>query len=292
MSRNLAGALLMVASMSAFVFNDMAIKLTGGVVPLFQLIFVRGLLATTLICALAYAVGGLRLRLPRADWGWIVLRGLSEVMVAYFFLAALLNMPLANVTAILQSVPLMVTLAAALIYRERVGWPRLLAIAIGFCGVLLVVQPGADGFTRWSLFALGAALCVTARDMITRRISSQAPGWMVTLGTSLCVTLAAGLGSTSETWVSVAPPTAALIALSAFSIVAGYFFSVQVMRTGDVSFTAPFRYTGLLFAIALGIFVFGEIPTAPTVLGAAIIMATGLFTLYREARVRRVPHRR
>lgn len=285
MSPNIAGALLMMASMACFTLNDTFIKATGGEVPLSQLLFLRGILATAFIGVLAGLRGVLRARPSVRDWGLIALRSASEVGAAYFFITALLNMPLANVTAILQVLPLTVTLGAALFFRESIGWRRMGAIAIGFCGMLLIVRPGTEGFTIWSVYALAAVACVTARDLSTRRMSSSVPSLLVTLSASLTVLVAAGLASLAIDWVPVTPRLGGLILGSSIFIVGGYFFSVQVMRAGDVAFIAPFRYTGLIWALVLGWFVFGDWPAPATLLGAAVIVATGLFTLYRERRL-------
>ncbi|WP_299781014.1 DMT family transporter [uncultured Roseobacter sp.] len=282
MSPNLAGALLMMASMACFTINDALIKMTGGALPLFQLLVLRGVLASLLIALLAWSRGAFRPRVAPQDWFWIGFRSLSEVGAAYFFITALLNMPLANITAILQVLPLTVTLGSALFFREAVGWRRMSAIAIGFCGMLLIVRPGPDGFTLWSLYALIAVLCVTARDLSTRRLSSHVPSLLVTFSASLMVLVAAALASLSIDWVPVSTQLGTLIAASSLFIVGGYYFSVQVMRAGDVSFIAPFRYTGLIWALVLGWLVFGDWPSTLTLLGAGIIVATGLFTLYRE----------
>jgi len=282
MSPNTTGALLMMASMTAFVFNDTMLKLTAGDIPLFQLIFLRGVLATVLVYALARYFGSLKLAVSRRDKGLIVLRGLIEAVTAYLFLTALFNMPLGPLNAIMQVAPLTVTLAAALVYGEKVGWRRLLAILIGLFGVMLIIRPGTEGFNIWSLYALASVLGVTARDMVTRRLSPGVPGMTVTLGTTVAVMAAAGLASLTEDWAPVTPGNGVLIAGSAGFVIVGYFFSIQAMRTGEVSFVAPFRYTGLVVAMIVGFLVFDEIPKALTFLGAFIVIATGLFTFYRE----------
>jgi S-adenosylmethionine uptake transporter len=281
-SPNMAGALLMMASMACFTINDALIKATDNALPLSQLLVFRGAIASVLIAAFAVWRRALRFRQSRRDWSLIGLRSLSEVGAAYFFISALLNMPLANVTAILQVLPLTVTLGAAVVFREQIGWRRMLAILIGFCGMLLIVRPGADGFSIWSLYALAAVFCVTCRDLSTRRLSPGVPSLLVTLCASVTVMCFAGIASVPGSWQPVDGVTTGLIAGSAFFIVGGYFFSVQVMRSGDVSFIAPFRYTGLIWALALGWLLFGEWPQPLTLIGAGLIVATGLFTLYRE----------
>lgn len=277
----------MMAAMLAFVLNDTFLKLTDGAVPLFQLIFMRGILATVLVYFLARSLGALRHSLARRDKGLIALRGLIEVVVSYFFLTALFNMPLGNLNAIMQVVPLTVTLASALFLREAVGWRRMLAILIGLGGVMLIIRPGAEGFNIWSLYALAAVVGVTARDLVTRQLSAQVPGMAVTLGTTVAVMIAAGLASLSAPWVPLTLPVAACITGSAVFVLTGYFFSIQAMRTGDVAFNAPFRYTGLIAAMLVGFAVFDEVPTALTLLGAGIVIATGMFTFYRERKLSR-----
>lgn len=289
MSPNVIGAALMMAAMACYTFNDALLKATNGDLPLFQLLFLRGLLATTCIGVLAYRHGALRTDVSARDWGLIGLRSVAEVGAAYFIVTALLNMPLANVTAILQILPLTVTLGSALFFREAVGWRRMGAILIGFCGMLLIVRPGTEGFTIWSGYALMAVLCVTARDLSTRRMSAAVPSLLVTFSASLAVLVAAGLACLMIDWAPVTPRLGGLVLAAALFIIGGYFFSVQVMRVGDVSFIAPFRYTGLIWALLLGWFFFGDWPEPLTLLGAAVIVITGLFTLYRERHLLRGP---
>lgn len=282
MSANARAALLMMASMAGFTLNDVCVKLAGGAVPLFQLVTMRGLLASALIYALARSLGALRFRLPARDWTAIALRAASEVAATYFFLSALMNLPLPNVTAVLQVLPLTVTLGAALFFGERVGWRRMAAIAVGFIGMLLIVRPGPEGFNLYAGYALAAVICVTFRDLATRRMSAQVPSLTVTLVSSVAVLVFAAIASIQTGWQPVAAREAALIVASALFIIAAYLCSVMVMRVGDVSFTAPFRYTGLVWALILGWLVFGDWPDAVTLIGAGIVVASGLFALWRE----------
>lgn len=287
MSPNTLGALLMMASMACFTVNDTFIKMTAGAIPLFQLLFLRGAMTVLLILLFRKRLGQIHFNIALRDWGLISLRAAAEVGAAYFFLNALFNMPLANVTAILQALPLCVTLAAALVFRETVGWQRMAAILIGFVGVLLIVRPGPDGFSIWSIYALVAVLIVTVRDLATRKLSSGVPSMTVTMVTAVVVMGAAGLASMTQTWSAVDLTQGALIAGSALFILGAYICSVQVMRIGDVSFIAPFRYTGLVWALVLGLLVFGDWPDGVTLTGAGIVVASGMFTLYRERKVSR-----
>ena len=287
MSNNVFGALLMMASMASFTFNDTFIKMTDGAVPLWQLLFLRGIITTMLILGLGYVLRNIHFQISARDWRLIGMRCVSEIAAAYFFLSALLQMPLANAIAILQVLPLAVSLAAALFLGESLGWKRMTAILIGFCGMLLIVRPGPDGFSIWSIYAFLAVICVTCRDLVTRQLSPGVPSLTVTLVAAISVTIFAGVASVPQGWSQLTPNLWALIVGSSIFILGGYFFSVQVMRQGDISFIAPFRYTSLIFALALGWLIFGDWPDGLTMIGAGIIVTTGLFTLYRERAVAR-----
>lgn len=282
MTPNQKGAALMIAAQVAFTLNDTCIKLVGSAMPLFQIITLRGLLASILIGALAVALGLMRLRMSRRDYGLIALRGTAEAVATFFFLSALMRMPIANVTAVLQVLPLTVTLGAALVYREQIGWRRVLAICVGFLGMLLIVRPGPDGFSPYAIYALLAVCCVTVRDLVTRAVSPSVPSLTLTFLSSLIVLGAAAVASTTVEWKPLEWQNVRLLLWSAAYIMGGYFFSVQVMRVGEVSFTAPFRYTGVLVALIVGWYVFGDWPDNVTLLGAVIIVGAGLFMLRRE----------
>ncbi len=282
MSPNLRGALLMMGSMAAFTINDALMKKLGLFVPLFQLITMRGVLTCMLIYVLARSLGQVDWRIPKSDRVLVGVRCVAEVATTYFFLQALMNIPLANVTAVLQALPLTVTLGAALFFGEQVGWRRFLAIGIGFGGMLLIVRPGPEGFDIFSLYALAAMLLVTVRDLVTRKMSANVPSMTVTLFTAVSVTFSAALASTTEPWVTVDLSLMSMIAAASVFVLLGYLCSVLVMRVGDVSYVAPFRYTSLIWALLLGWALFGDWPDALTLTGAGIVVATGLFTLFRE----------
>lgn len=285
MTPNTSGALLMMASMAAFTVNDTFVKLALDELPLFQILVIRGALTSVLIFALARALGTLSLRLPRRDRGLVALRCLAEIGATYFFLTALSQMPLANVTAVLQMLPLTVTLGAALFFGEPVGWRRFAAIAAGFAGMLLIVRPGPEGFSVYSVYVLIAVAFVTLRDLTTRRMSAEVPSMTVTLAAALSVTAFAGLMSAGTDWAPLTPRLALWLVAASVFIMGGYLCAVMVMRVGEVSFVAPFRYTSLIWALLLGWTVFGHWPAPVTLLGAAIVVAAGLFTFYRERRV-------
>ncbi len=286
LSDNARGAVYMAVSMAAFTLNDTAMKAATQTLPLFQAIALRGVLAVAGLLALGVVLRGLSLNIPRRDVGVIALRSLAEVGGTVLFLAALIQMPLANLSAILQALPLAVTLVAAVVFRERIGWRRMLAIGIGFVGVLIIIRPGPAGFDIWSVMGLGSVACVVVRDLAARSLSRAVPSIMVALCAGVSVMLMGAVGAAIQGWQPVGGREALLILFAAAMLTFGYTFSVMVMRVGDIGFVAPFRYSALIWAIFLGWFAFGTLPDGWTLFGAALVVATGIFTLWRE-RVRR-----
>jgi drug/metabolite transporter (DMT)-like permease len=282
LSDNARGAILMNVAMAAFTLNDTAMKAAMQTIPLFQAIGMRGVLATVALLIIGWRFGGLSLNLPRRDLGYLAIRSVAEVLGALLFLAALIHMPLANLSAIMQALPLAVTLAATLFLNEHVGWRRLTAILIGFLGVLIIIRPGPDGFDIWSLMGLGSVLCVVARDLVTRQMSGALPSVTVALMAAVTVLVLGVIGTAVEGWVPVTAHDLLLICAAAAALIVGYLTVVMTMRVGEISFIAPFRYMALLWAIVLGWIAFGQLPDALTLFGAGLVVATGIFTFWRE----------
>ena len=273
--------------MLAFVLNDGLMKILFTDWSIYQAIFLRGILTIPLMLFFAWKAKQLFVRLSRSDWKLIVIRTASEVGAAIFFLSALAHMPLANVTAILQVLPLAVTMGAAIFLRESVNWRRWLAIFIGFIGVMIIVRPGLEGFSVYSISALGAVACVTVRDLTTSRLSSNAPSMFVALITGIAITVLGAVMLPTIAWAPIYKSHWLILIISAIAIIFGYLFSVMAMRYGDASFIAPFRYTAMLWAIIIGVLLFNDWPDHLTLLGTTIIVATGIYSFYRE-RLQRV----
>lgn len=286
MSDNLRGALLMIGAMCAFTFNDAFMKSLADELPLFQAIFFRGIGAVVCLTIMCRLLGQLRFDLPARDWGLVFIRTIGEVGGTYFFLTALFHMPIANVSAILQSLPLAVSLAAALFLGEALGWRRLTAICVGFAGVLLIIQPGGADFSSYSFYALAAVGCVTLRDVAVRRMSHKVPSVFVALVAAVGVTSLGAIGSLFIEWQPLSTTSALQLTGATGFLICGYIASVSAMRVGEIAFVAPFRYASLLIAVILGIIVFGEWPNLLAVIGAVVVVATGLFTLYRETQLK------
>jgi len=287
-SHNTRGAMLMMASMVAFTVNDACMKSLSDEVPLFQAVFLRGIATCVFLFAMAWRTGAFKFDMPRRDIKLVLIRSAAEVIASFLFISALFNMPIANVTAILQALPLTVTLASALVFREAVGWKRMTAILVGFCGVLLIVRPGAEGFNFYSVYAVLAVIVITIRDLAARSLSVNAPSMVVALSAAVTVTVFSGLASIGTEWAPMSGKASWQIGLAALFLIGGYLFSVMTMRIGDIDFIAPFRYTSLLSALLLGFLVFGEWPDTLTLAGSTIVVATGVFTLYRERRLGKI----
>lgn len=284
MNDNLRGAALMMGSMATFTLNDACIKLLAEGLPTFQAVFLRGIGVVLLLTILAHVTGALRQPIPRGDRPAVLGRAVAEVAAFLPFIIALTHMPLANITAILQALPLTITAAGALLLGERVGWRRWTAIGVGLLGVLLIVRPGPDGFDAWSLLAVLSVLIITARDLITRRLSPAVPSLKVALFTAAGVMVLGLVLSLREPWQPVSAGQGGLTALASLFILGGYLFSVMAMRVGEIAVVTPFRYTAMVWGLLLGWAVFGDWPDAVTLLGAALVVGTGLYTLWRETR--------
>ncbi|MFT6557107.1 DMT family transporter [Sneathiella sp.] len=281
-SDNIRGAFFMAACMAAFGINDALMKLGSEHFSLVQAIFVRSIFTTVLIGAFAYYKGAFKSVVPSKDRKLIAVRVAAEVCGAYFFLTAIFNMPLANATAILQSLPLAVTLGAGLFLGEKIGWRRYGAILIGFTGVLIIVRPGAEGFNSYAFYAVAAIGFIVVRDLSTRRISSSVSSLLVSFLTSLAIMIVAGALLPFSEWTPLSVHNVSFLLAASFFVVFGYVLSVSSVRVGEIAFVSPFRYTILLWSILLGIVLFGDYPDQWTIVGSSIVVAMGIYTFYRE----------
>lgn len=283
-SDNLRGILFMVVSMALFGLEDMFLKWAAQSLPVGEIVFVSGVFGVAVFAFMARREG--RGVLNRAALHPAVLaRGLGEMVGTYAYITALATVPLSTVSAVLQALPLAVTMAAALFMQEKVGWRRWLAIAVGFAGVMLVIRPGLDGFRPEALWVLITVAGLTLRDLMARKIpaensTAQISTWGLISVALLGALMMAGSGE-------VAVPTLwecyALIGALVFGT-AGYWAIIGATRIGEVSVVSPFRYVRLVFAVLIGAFVFAEWPDVITLCGSGLIVASGLYSFARERR--------
>lgn len=282
MTDNMRGSLFMILSMAGFAVEDAFIKAAARQMPVGQVLIVMALVGMAAFAAQARRAGDPPL--PRGVLSrTMALRSGFELAGRLLYALAIALTPISTASAILQATPLVVVLGAALVFGERVSPGRWAVIALGFAGVLVILRPGLDGFDMLSLLAIGGMLGFAGRDLATRAappaLSNAQLGvaGFAVLGVSGLVILSATGGATLP---SVSG--AGLLAGACGFGILGYGALTVAMRTGEVSAVTPFRYTRLLFAMVLGIGVFGERPDGATLIGAAMIVGCGVLILGRR----------
>ncbi|HEY8359626.1 MAG TPA: DMT family transporter [Ramlibacter sp.] len=278
---NRRGILAMAASTGSFVINDSMVKMVSESLPGAQLIFLRGVFATVLLFAVVHGMGLSRQLAVLRDRR-VLLRGCFDALATMTYLTSLFHLPIGEATAINMATPLFITAFAILAFRERVGPGRWMAIAAGFTGVLLVVQPSSAAFNAYALLCLGGTLLHAARDLSTRYVDPRIPSVLITLSSAVAVTLFAGGLTLAQGWKPVNGQQLALLAAASVFLAIGYYLLVVSLRDGEMSLIAPFRYTGLLFALALGYLIWGDVPNAVAWGGIALLVAAGLYVLHGE----------
>jgi drug/metabolite transporter (DMT)-like permease len=283
---NERGIFAFVLSCAFFSANDTIMKFIIVSYPIGEAIFARGLLA---VLILAVAIGfleqpsGLR-QLVRPI---ILLRAGLDALTSAGAVVALFGLGVAELSAIAQTSPLVLTAMAAIFYKEQVRWRRWLAVFVGFSGTLFIIKPDGGSINAWALIALCVVCVAATRDLITRQISRTIP----VLGISLLGSAGlAGIGLVFvlwETWVFPSAQACWLILLAATCHASATYFLVLAFRGVTVSVVSPFRYTMLLWSGLGGYLVFHEVPRESFLLGASLIVGSGLYTLYRESQVRR-----
>ena len=282
-AENRRGIVFMSVSMALFIANDGLTKYVSATLPAAQLIFIRGVLSILLVLAVAQALGALP-QVRMAATPRVLLRAVVDATATMLYLASLFHLPIGNATAINLASPLFMIVFAVLFLGEGISLTRALAIGAGFLGVLLVIQPRADAFNAWALVCLLGTLFHAARDLLTRRIPAAVPSILITLSTCVAVTLMSGAISLVEGWRPFTARDVGLLALAAAFLSGGYYFIISSMRLGEMSLIAPFRYTGLLFALVLGYFIWDEVPNALAWGGTALLIGSGLYLLMQDVR--------
>ena len=285
-SDNVRGIVAMLAATAVFVLNDTLLKIATEALPTGEAIFLRGLF-TTVFCACLFVGHGTQSALPHIVSPRIIGRAVAEIGSTIFFLSALVRMPIGDATAILQFTPLAITAGAALFLGEKVGWRRWLATCVGLVGVLIIVRPGGAAFNPYSVLALLAILFGVARDLLTRGMDASLPSLFIAGTSSAAVTLASLGFIAFEAWSW--PSSTALLFLigSSTALVAGQFWLITAMRTGEIAAVAPFRYSIILWAVLAGYLVWREVPDLESWIGIAVVTAAGLYTFLREQRLAR-----
>ena len=278
--------LLMIGAMASFVANDTLIKTVVDQLPVGEIVLVRGIIAAMFIAVIARAQGlatGLSAVFSRP----VCIRAGIDTVGTLLFVFSLGFMQIANLTAVLQAVPLAVTLIGLAFLGESVGWRRILAIVIGFCGVLLVVKPSAS-LSLHELSALGVVIAVALRDVATKRIAASVPSVTIALANAVFVTSAGAILLVFQDAVPLTFNLFIRLAGAAVFLALGYLCMVATLRSADLSTTAPARYSIIVFAIMSGVLVFGQFPDRWACAGIVLIVSSGFYAIRRgEARARK-----
>lgn len=283
---NLVGSLWMIAAMAAFAVEDAFLKFASSAMPIGQILMLFGG-GGALIFALVARRNGEPLYTAAVVSLPMRIRVVFEIVGRLFYVLAITLTPLSSATAILQATPLVVVAGAALVFGERVGPRRWLAIFVGLLGVLVIIRPGGDSFSALSLLAVIGMLGFAGRDLASRAAPKSLSTAMLGLYGFLSVVVAGGLFALWDGMAFVTPQGLSALWLGGAIIagVAAYACLMKAMRTGEVSAVTPFRYTRLLFGIGLGVTLFSERLDVPTLLGCALIVLSGLFILWRGKRL-------
>ncbi|UWQ20554.1 DMT family transporter [Jannaschia sp. W003] len=284
----LRGCALMTAAMAGFACEDALIKSLGGALPPAQIIWMLGL-GGALVLGLILALRGEPLWVPELRHPRVLLRSAADAVGASFFVPAVVLIPLATASAVIQATPLVVAMGAALFLGQTVGWRRWTAIAVGFGGVLLILRPGADSFDPLVLLAVGGMLCLAVRDLATRGLPNALSGLLLSMVAFAAIVPAGLLLQLALAQPLVVPTALQLLTMAGCLVfgLAGYVAIVGATRAGDIAVISSFRYARMVFALVLAAIFFGERPDAFTLAGIAVVVGAGVFTLLREARARR-----
>jgi len=285
---NIRGAAFMVFAMFSFAVEDALIKGLAGAIPAGQVlgtICLGGFLAFVAWSARK----GQRLWQPLYLHPKVIMRSLCEVIGSGFFVSALALIPLTTASAVIQATPLVVAMGAALFLGQSIGWRRLLAIIVGFVGVLIIIRPGMDGFAPATLLAVGGMFGLAARDLITRSLTVELTGPQLGIHAFALVTPAAFALVVLQGQTLVMPNATqwALLGAGVAIGVLAYLAIIAATRSGNAGIISSFRYSRMIFALIIGYIAFTEIPDAATIIGATIIITSGIYTLWREARLHR-----
>ena len=275
----------MILSMACFAVEDTFIKLLSARLPATQILFSVGFGGALITLALAVT-----LNVNLADKillnKHVISRTIADLFGALFFTSAMVLIPMSLLASILQATPLFVTLGAAILLGEKVGWRRWSAIFIGFLGIIIILQPGYGSFQLVSLLGLAAVLCLALRDVVTRDMATEIPTLTVTFYACLAMG-SAGFIAYPFFGTPIMPTTfeAILLVCAAIIGLTGYFLIVLATRKGDVSVIAPFRYSRLLFSLGLASLILGEMLTLPILLGGLLVVSSGIYSFGRERRL-------
>ena len=284
-SSQMRGIGFMVASGLVLTVSDAVTKwLTDGY-PVGQIMAIRAVFTLIPILVFAWQAGGLS-SLRIGNLRLQCLRAACAVSSGFFFVSGLNYLPLADSIALAFSGPLFVTAMAAPMLGERVGWRRWGAVIVGFVGILVILRPTSDAVRWFAFLPVAAAACGSLRDIITRKIRTSDSPVAILAVTNAAVALA-GLSTLPFGWQPVATEDLALMATAGVLIGIAQYLMIQAFHLAEASLVIPFKYVSLIWGTLFGFLVWGDVPDVWVISGALLVVASGLFIMYRETRLHR-----
>jgi drug/metabolite transporter (DMT)-like permease len=278
---------LMVAATLVFVVNDTFMKLATEGLPPYQTLFLRQVMAFACCLPLVLLTGNGR-SIPLVADKWVVFRNGLELIAILCFIVALANMPIADITALSQTAPLLLILGVAIVYREKIGPVRIILIIVGFAGALMVAQPGGS-LSPYAILGFATALGQALRDMASRKVAAHIPGLIVALSAILVVMTGALVAHLAfEDWVAPQPRHLLLLLGSGFFLTLGHLCIFLAFREGEARAIAPLYYLFSVWALLSGALVFGTVPTPVALFGILLILGSGVLVVILDERRRRI----
>ncbi len=262
--------------------NDGLVKTLAAEFPTGQVLAIRGMFIYFMIILFAIRMGGIHTAWQIRSWKGQTLRGFCVVGSSFCFVTGLSYLPLADAIAIAFAGPLFVTMLAPMMLGETVGWRRWAAVLVGFVGVLVIVRPGTTAFQWFAVFPLMASFLGGMRDLITRKVAAHETTVAVLFVTTTAV-MAAGFSTWFFTdWVAVEWHHLKYFVGSGLLVGTAHYLLIEAFRLGEAALVSPFKYGNELWAVLFGYLLFGDLPDAATLLGAAVVSLSGLYILHRE----------
>ena len=274
------GIAFSIASYAAFSTADALVKAASAGHSVFQVALTLSLFAMLPVLFLTRGVGGLPALFPKR-WGLVVARGILTAFCGLCAWQAFAMLPLADGYAILFLAPIMVTAISALFLGEEVGWRRWSAAAAGFVGVIIMVRPDFATIGVGHGLALLAAVLGAVSFCVLKRIGSSETSASILFVLFLSIIIVAAPGALT-TWITPGPSALLTMALAGLLMGTGQAALVLATREAPAVVVAPFQYSQMIWAVVLGVVFFGDRPTPMLFLGMGIVVASGLFTLWRE----------
>jgi drug/metabolite transporter (DMT)-like permease len=274
----------MLAATASFVVCDSFMKLVIEDLPPFEVLFLRGI-AASLACAILLVLLGDWRAASGALNHCALLRAAGETLSVLCYVVALARLPIADVIAILQTAPLILILAAAFLFQERIGRARLTLVLVGFTGALMVAQPGPTGISPAALLAFAAALLIAARDVIGRGVPAHVPVMVVTFATNVMVMTAGAVMSLGvETWVAPTGRHLVYLGFAGLFLTLGHVGILLAYRLGRTAAVAPFFYSFAIWGVLSGLLIWNTLPNTLALAGIALIVGSGIAIVVLDQR--------